>query len=54
MKKAALIDVAKQKNVYTEEMDKPSTSKAAIIEVLMSADAAIASGITDPDTPIKE
>jgi hypothetical protein len=40
MKKAALIEAAKQKGVYTGEMDKPSTSKAEIIKALLAADTA--------------
>jgi hypothetical protein len=44
MKKAALIEAAKQKGVYTEDMDKPATGKAAIIEAIVAADSRNAKG----------
>jgi hypothetical protein len=44
MKKAALIKAAKQNGVYTEDMDKPATGKAAIIEALTAADSRNAEG----------
>jgi hypothetical protein len=37
MKKAELVEAAKRKGVHTENMDKPSTGRAAIIKALRAA-----------------
>ncbi|MDR1505643.1 MAG: hypothetical protein LBI67_00925 [Treponema sp.] len=50
MKKAELIEAAKQMGVYTGEMDKPSTCKAEIIEVLTAAGKNAGAKAPDADT----